>query len=587
MDQDKAAELFLWILTNPDNCEDKKQQLAHAFDHDPETVLNAVKDVADKQSDLFNPPSSQFDSLVPEDDTTLAGAVPEGPEAWSNCIHQQSFTPFENHSPTTLAELVAIVNDARSQNRRVRAVGSGHSFSDITNGQDAMLVDPHTGLKNVLPLDTSILRPDSDPANMIRVQSGMKVADLNAALDARNLALINMGAYDGQTISGALSTGTHGSGTHYGPMAGAILSIVLVSESGTVYQIEPSPSSRPITDPAKFSGHLSEAPTVPVILKQDDDWFRTAKIAMGCLGLIYSYTLRVTAAFSLSETRKMSTWETVKSTWPPSTFDSEKWHYELLINPYPDTDKATQKTHHNCITVERERINPKVKPRGARLSWFNQLLEKGAVEMSRLLVIFLNHVPEASPGAINQALKFLPDYDPPYVDVSHKVFTLGIENTVPAWALELHFEFEIGTNDGNNKFKGVIDKVLETFRGLSQQQGWYIAGPIGVRFVKGSEAFLAPEQAGPGLVTCTVECDMLWGINHDRELLGAIKEEICKGVGEVKTVRVHWGLDWGFTTAEDVRRWYPDLGRWQAVHKEVNKGGMFDNAFTERLKLRG
>ncbi|KAM7210753.1 hypothetical protein V8F06_013865 [Rhypophila decipiens] len=367
-------------------------------------------------------------------------------------------------------------------------------------------------------------------------------------------------------------------------MADAILSIVLVSESGTIYQIEPSPSSDPITEAAKFPGHLPEAPTVPVALKQDDDWFRTTKIAMGCLGLIYSYTLRVTAAFSLSETRKMSTWEAVKQTWPPSTFDSEKWHYELLINPYPDTDKTT---YHNCITVERERLTPpQVKPRGARLSWFSQLLEQGAVEMSRLLVWYLNHVPRSSPGAINQALKFLPDYDPPYVDVSHKVFTLGIENTVPAWALELHFEFELGTEAGNDKFKAVIDKVLETFRGLAQQRGWYIAGPIGVRFARGSDAFLAPEQAGEGLVTCTVECDMLWGIHHDRELLGAVKEEICKGVGEVKTVRVHWGLDWGFTTAEDVRRWYPDLGKWQVVFREVNKGGMFDNAFTERLKLR-
>ncbi|KAM7194184.1 FAD-binding domain containing protein [Naviculisporaceae sp. PSN 640] len=575
MDQDKAAELFLWILTYPEDCEDKKQQLAHAFDQDPETVLNAVKDVVDRQSNQFNPPSesSRFDALVPEyedGDTTLAGAVPDsesGEKPWSNCIQQQAFTPYRRRYPASLAELVAIVDDARENKRRVRAIGSGHSFSDITNAQDAILVDPGTSLNNVLPLEPSILHPDADPANMIRVQSGIKVADLNAALDARNLALIDMGAYDGQTISGALSTGTHGSGTHYGPMADAILSIVLVSESGTVYQIEPSPSSNPITDAAKFPGHLSEAPTVPVLLKQDDNWFRTAKIAMGCLGLIYSYTLRVTAAFSLSETRKMSTWET------------------LLINPYPDTDKDTQKIHHNCIAVERERVS-KRSPSGARLSFWGRILEKGAVEMSRLLVIYLNGFPEGSPGAINQALKFLPDYDPPYVDVSHKVFTLGVENTVPAWALELHFEFEIGTEEGNGKFKGVVDKVLDVFQGLSKQRGWYIAGPIGVRFVKGSDAFLAPEQAGPGLVTCTVECDMLKGIHHDRELLGAIKEEICKGVGEVKTVRVHWGLDWGFTRPEDVRRWYPDFGNWQAVYKEVNAGGMFDNAFTERLKLR-
>ncbi|KAK5655847.1 hypothetical protein OQA88_5386 [Cercophora sp. LCS_1] len=563
-----AIELFIWALEKPNDIE-KKQQLIAAFENDPQTVLDAVHAVA-QENNLYPP---QYEYIVPED------AVP----AWTNCIDEQSCIPLEYRYPNSLNDLVAIVNEATTKKVPVRAIGSGHSFSDITSSQDAILVDPHQdlsqghqGLAEVFPVDASILHPNTDPANMIRAQCGITVADLNKQLDARNLGLINMGAYDGQTISGALSTGTHGSGAKYGPMADFLLSIVLVTETGKVYQIEPS--ANPITDPAKFPGHLPEAPTVPVELKQSDDWFRAAKVAMGCLGIIYSYTIRVQPAFKLSEVRTMTNWETMKpllssSTWPPPILN-ETDHFELLINPYAEGNKS-----HKCIQVKRTREPGSTPSRGARLTGIWKWLEELGVKNSAALVVLLNTLPGwFNRGAINSALGFLKDADPPYVDVSHAVFTLGIENTMKAWAVELHF-------DAAEDCVAGIDTVLAAFETLGKEKKWYVAGPIGVRFVKGSDAFLAPQA---GRFTVTVELDMLYGIKHDRDLLGKVKEIVCGSVGGDggRSARVHWGLDWGFTTAEDVRRWYPDLGKWQGVYREVNQTGMFDNAFTKRLGLR-
>jgi L-gulono-1,4-lactone dehydrogenase len=558
VDYNEAAELFLWIVEKPDDSEDKKQALALAFEKDPETVLKAVHAVAGK-ANLY---PSHFDSIVRD--------VP----TWRNCIGEQPCLPLKYCYPKSLSELVGVVHDADGQKVPVRAVGSGHSFSDITNAQGAMLVDPSKGLNQVFPVDASIVHDGSDPANMIRAQCGITVVALNQALDARNLGLINMGAYDGQTISGALSTGTHGSGAKYGPMADFLLSIVLVTESGKVYQIEPSPSNSPITDPARFPGHLSEAPDVAVELKQDDDWFRAAKVAMGCLGLIYSYTLRVQAAFSLSEVRTMTTWEEVKPllkspSWPPPILQTVD-HFELLINPYAE-DPSARSPIHKCVKVERTRL-PLSPQRGYRLCSLWQWVEKIGVEHSDALVLLLNFIPWYSRTAINTALGFLPDEDPPYVDISHTVFTLGIENTVKAWALELHF-------DAAADCVGAIDGVLAVFRQFAHDKGWYIAGPLGIRFVKGSDAFVAPQA---GRFTCTVELDMLYGIDHAQDLLGKVKEAVCKS----SSARVHWGLDWGYTTPEDVRAWYPDLAKWQAVYREVNPSGMFDNGFTKRLRLR-
>jgi len=561
VDQAYAEELFLWIYKGPDEEQRKQklQELANAFDKDAKTVLEAVHSVATKEN--LYPQEPSF--LVPED------AAP----TWTNCIGEQPCVPLQYKYPASLSDLVNIVHDAASQNPKVpvRAIGSGHSFSDITDSQGAILVDPSRNLKQVLTVDPSILHPGADAPNTIRAQCGIKVAALNQELDARNLGLINMGAYDGQTISGALSTGTHGSGKNFGPMADFLLSIVLVTESGKVYQIEPSPDLA-ITNPAKFPGHLPEAPDIPVELKQDNTWFNAAKVAMGCLGLIYSYALRVQPAFSISEVRSMTTWEDVKP--HLSSFLDGIDHFELMINPYADDDNK-----HKCVKVERTR-KPLTAPRGYRLCGPWQWVEDQGVHHSQAMVTLLNfaHSLWFTRFIINQALGFLPDMDPPYVDVSHKVLTLGVENTAKAWALEMHF-------NGEKDCVGTIDSVLAAFERLWEEQGYFIGGPLGIRFVKASDALIAPQA---GRFTCTVECDMLYGINHARKLLGEIKRAICdqSSLPGNDSIRVHWGLDWGYTTAEDVRKWYPDLGKWQAVYQEVNPGGMFDNEFTKRLRLR-
>jgi L-gulono-1,4-lactone dehydrogenase len=588
MEQAQIEELFLHIITNPGE-EEKKNLVIAALDEDADTVLSAAKAVGLRlglKDHVFNP--FLGDEVAPATEATEAADVDGAEEAaeadggeesaeaaarkWTNSIGKQVCQPAQWLQPKQLSDLVDIVHDAATKKLAVRAIGSGHSFSTITNTQGAILIDPHVNLKSVLKVDTQILKPDADPANIFRVQGGILVKDLNAALDNAKLALRDMGAYDGQTVSGALSTGTHGSGIGYGPMADSILSVVLVTENGTVYQIEPENG---ITDPTKFPKKLPES-DIPVVLKQNDDWFRTAKVAMGCLGIIYSYTLRVCPAFSLSERRTLTNWEAVlpslvASTWNPLPEPLKTDHYELLINPYADPDGK-----HSCIEVKRERATPPAPTRGARLTTIGRIEEWLGVKNSWAVVMLLNWIPSASRKVIDWALNFLPDVDPPYVDVSHKVFTLGIENTVKAWALELHFDAA--------DCAATVGKLLDALKALSESPGWYVGGPIGVRFTAASDAFLAPES---GRMTCTAELDMLAGINNDRQLLGKIKEIMCDGgEGGNKSVRVHWGLDWDFTTAEDVRKWYPDFARWQTVYKEVNTTGMFDNEFTRRVKLR-
>lgn len=498
---------------------------------------------------------------------TFTGTQP-APGQWANWLNEEVCTPAAKTQPKDLAELVTIITSAGAQGQRVRAVGAGHSISDVARTDDAVLVYPYD-LDAVADVDTSILRRESAALSLIHVQSGIHIKDLNTELDRRGLALTHMGAYDGQTISGAFSTGTHGSGAAWGPMASMIRAIVLVVENGTVFQIEPSGG---ITDAAKFPGHLPDSPGVPVVLRQDDDWFHAAQVSMGCLGVIHSYILDTTPAFNIAENRTATRWEHVKDRFAP-----ERWsplpaaladfdHFEMVISPYADGHDGT----HSLIWTERNRVG-QTPPRGARQDYAGKILESIGILLTSALPDILNLAPVLVPSTINTALDNLVDDDAPYIDKSFKVYkALDSDLELKAHSIELHFPAQ--------HLVATIDAILDAFSRAVKEKMLYIAGPIGIRFTAPSDALLAPES---GRLTATAELDNIVGIRQGAELLRQVKAEVS---GADRSIRVHWGLELESTTAQDVKDWYgPNLDKWLAVYKQLNPQGMFDNKFTDRL----
>lgn len=479
--------------------------------------------------------------------------------SWHNCIGEQNCHPERILHPTSIEDLVDAINKGRKQQLHVRAVGSGHSFSNVAPCFNKnLLLDPHW-MKKVIDVDGSVLRDPSMVSKLFSVESGITIKKLNTALDKRKKALINMGAYDGQTLAGAISTGTHGTGITLGPMASSVRSLLLVSETGTVYQIEPSNG---ITHPGQFA---KKKPNI--ILKQDDDCFNANVIAMGCMGLIYSYTLEVEDAYNLTETRSLDTWEAVKGSLPQLLKDNR--HFEVDINPY------TIGGVHTCIKIMRNKTP--LSPQGSRgiANWISGILASCPVA-EWLLVEYLNLFPTSCPGIINRALPTLVDTD--YIDKSFEVMDLGAVDNVKAMALELAFDATNATVDASSLIVQ-IDKLLGVFAEAASQKKWYLAGPVALRFVAASDAFLAPQQGRP---TCMAELDLLVGIRHGQDLLKEVKNVMCtKGSG----VRVHWGLDLDTVTGKDVPDMFPMYDRWVAVYRQLNSTGIFDSPFTERLGI--
>lgn len=482
---------------------------------------------------------------------------------WANWLDEQLCTPAAKTHPASLAELVSVVTSAAAGGQRVRAVGAGHSMSDVARTDGAVLV-------YMDKLAAAVAYGEAGQADLVRVQAGIPIKQLNALLDGRGLALTHMGAYDGQTLAGAFSTGTHGSGAAFGPMSDMIRAVVLVAEDGTVYQIEPG-SAGALTDPAKFAGNLPEAPGVPVVLKQDDDWFRAAQASVGCLGVIYSYTIEVTPAFNIAENRTATKWEAVKAQFAPelwtplpaplATFD----HFELVISPYAESDGT-----HSLIWTERSRVGTTPR-RGERQDFAGRIFEDLGILITPLLDDILNVRPDLVRSSINTALDNLVNDDAPYIDKSFKVYKqLDSELELKAHAIELHFPAQ--------NLVATIDRLLEAFKNAAEKKDMFIAGPIGIRFTAPAQALLAPET---GRLTATAELANIVGIDKGVELLREVKAEVC---GADRSIRVHWGLDLDTATPQDARDWYGEnLDKWLAVYGQLNSKGMFNNKFTERL----
>ncbi|MHB1487421.1 MAG: D-arabinono-1,4-lactone oxidase [Acidimicrobiales bacterium] len=184
---------------------------------------------------------------------------------WANWAGNQRCAPSGVARPRSVEELVAVVREAQASRRRVKVVGAGHSFTDIacTDGTLVRL----DGYNRVLGVDTS------DPGHpRITVQAGIRLRDLNDALAARGLALPNLGDIAYQSVSGAMSTSTHGTGAKLGGLATQIHAVELVSADGSVHNL-----SR--TD--------------------DPEAFQAARVSLGALGIVSAYTLDCVPAFNL------------------------------------------------------------------------------------------------------------------------------------------------------------------------------------------------------------------------------------------------------------------------------------------------
>jgi L-gulonolactone oxidase len=147
---------------------------------------------------------------------------------WSNWAGDQRCAPAAVERPSAVGEVVGAVERAVAAGRGLRVAGSGHSFTA------AVLTDG-----TLLSLDRMGALLDADPSSgLVRVEAGMRLHALSEALAGHGLAMPNLGDIDEQSIAGAISTATHGTGVTLRNVSAQVRAVRLVTARGTVIDVD-------------------------------------------------------------------------------------------------------------------------------------------------------------------------------------------------------------------------------------------------------------------------------------------------------------------------------------------------------------
>lgn len=231
---------------------------------------------------------------------------------WTNWAGNQHATSAEVLVPSTVEEVAAAVRAAASAGRRVKPVGSGHSFTDIARAEDQRL--DLSRLDGLVSVDRK--------RRLATVQAGMRLHTLNRVLAAHGLALPNLGDIDRQTISGAISTGTHGTGAAFGCLATFVEELTLITASGE---------------------------TLRCSATENPDVFAAARVGLGALGVIVEVTLRCVDAFVLHADERPASLAAVLADLDEHVAGND--HFEFYWFPY--TDRVQVKANNRAPTNHR------------------------------------------------------------------------------------------------------------------------------------------------------------------------------------------------------------------------------------------
>ena len=177
-----------------------------------------------------------------------------------NWAGNQRCVPTQVHQPRFTDDVAAIVKAAAAAGERVKVIGGAHSFTDTA------MTDGHLLSLDLMNQILSVNGTD------VTVQAGIRLRDLNDRLFERGLAMPNLGDINVQSIAGATSTATHGTGLAYGNLATTIVGLEIVTGDGTILRADEH---------------------------HEPELLRVARVGLGALGIVTEVTLRCVPAFNL------------------------------------------------------------------------------------------------------------------------------------------------------------------------------------------------------------------------------------------------------------------------------------------------
>ena len=338
---------------------------------------------------------------------------------WSNWAGNQQTGTVLLSKPQTESELQQVVQSAQASGRRVKAVGSGHSFTAIAVSEE-VLVDL-SDYDEIVAIDKI--------NQTVTVQSGIQLSKLNQALYENSLAMQNLGDIAYQTIAGAISTSTHGTGAKFTGIANQVVALRVV---------------------------LADSSIVECSSNVNAQLFSCARVGLGALGLISTVTLKVVPAFNLAVIEEPMRVDDVLQNLDQHIDSND--HFEFFWVPHTGW----------ALTKRNNRNNLPIEPMSKMSHWYSKTLMEnyafGAVCM----------LGKARPSLIPKLAKALPSSGRnEYSDASHKVF--ASKRIIKFYEMEYAIPRE------------ACAEALNRVRRMVTDSGFFLNFPVEVRFTAPDE----------------------------------------------------------------------------------------------------
>jgi L-gulono-1,4-lactone dehydrogenase len=333
---------------------------------------------------------------------------------WRNWGGNVVARPAREVAPASVDELAAAVRRAAEDGLKVKAVGTGHSFTSIA-ATDGVLIRPHllTGIRGV------------DRENMtVTVEAGTPLKRLNMALAREGLSLTNMGDIMEQTVSGATSTGTHGTGRESASIAAQIKGLELVTADGSVLT-------------------CSE--------KENPDVFAAARIGLGALGVVTAITFAVEPIFLLTAREEPMPFDRVLADFDELWAENE--HFEFYWFPHTG---STNTKRNNRSAGPRKPVS--------QVAGFveDELLSNGVFQVAQWVG---RAAPATIPAIARISSKALSART--YTDIPYKVYTS------PRRVRFLEMEYALP--------REAVTEALRELRTMLDRSGLRVSFPVEVR----------------------------------------------------------------------------------------------------------
>ena len=409
------------------------------------------------------------------------------------------------------------VRRAHETGQRVKALGAGHSFNTIAVTDGVAL-----NVRNLSGIESRV--PEPDGTVLVGLGAGTRLHEVGPALWSLGLAMRNMGDIDAQTLSGALSTGTHGTGSAFTGLTDQIAGMTIVTADGTAIRCDPT------TEPELFAA---------------------ARLGLGALGVVTTIVLRCVPAFLLEAVEGPGRLDPVLESWDHDRTTND--HYEFYW--FPHTDQVHTKRNRR-LPAEGD-ASPGWRAAAGRLAGRigKETLENGVFEVINRVV---TRVPRMIPS-VNRLSASVAGSTSHSIGRSYRMFV------TPRRVRFREMEYAVP-----------VERIPDLLRELSQwfaHTDYRTAFPVEVRCAAADNIWLSTAFGRPTGYVAVHEYYRREADDYFRAF-----EAMARAMGG----RPHWGKV-HHRTAEDLAPSYPHFDDFRRVRDRWDPDRVFDNAYLRRV----